>query len=108
MHLSYCDRFSIETQYFRNMACSAIAQGGVGFSLGAINNILSSCHDVKSWNLTPIQASAVVGFFTAGYFKTHGCVYLYQRFPNQSPQDLSKCNEIADHGLNVFSSLGST
>lgn len=103
MNLFYCDKFSVNTQYYKSMSCSTISQGGVGFSLGAVNNILSSCQEFKALNLSPIQISAFVGFGTASFFKLYGCVQMYQR-----PEDILKCNELSDHSLTVFSSIGST
>lgn len=67
MNLFYCDKFSVNTQYYKSMSCSTISQGGVGFSLGAVNNILSSCQEFKALNLSPIQISAFVGFGTASF-----------------------------------------
>lgn len=102
MDLFYCDRYNINNRYFEHMACESLAQGSVGFSLGASTSIMSSCGEIVP--IKAVQGTSFVGLLTAFYFKTYGCVGMF-------PDDInghSKCNEITDHAINVFSSVGST
>lgn len=103
VNLFYCDRFPTNTQYFKGMACSAFSQMGVGFSLGAINNVVNACHDVKYMDLSTIQGTSFVGLGTATFFKLYGCAHIFR-----TVDGLSKCNEVSDHSINAFTSICAT
>ena len=101
LNLFYCDRFNPNTQLYKSMACSAFSQIGIGFSLGAINNIMNSCDEDKSMDLSAIQGTSFVGLGTATFFKLHGCAYMFSR----TIDSFSKCNEVSDHSINAFTSV---
>lgn len=103
VNLSYCDRFHPDTQFFKSMACSAFSQMGIGFSLGAINNVVNSCNYAKSMDLSTIQGTSFIGLGTATYFKLHGCATMFRTIGG-----LSKCNEVSDHSINAFTSMCAT
>lgn len=105
INLFYCDKFPVENHYFKHMSCNVGSQIGLGFSLGAINNMLSSCKDTKIMDISAIEGTSFVGLGTATYFKLYGCLRFSEN--NGNLDSLSKCNEIADHAINVFSSVGS-
>jgi hypothetical protein len=85
------------------MACSAFSQMGIGFSLGAINNVVNACGDVKSMDISAIQGTSFVGLMTATYFKIDGCVRI-----SRNADIFSNCNDLSDNGFNVFTSIAAT
>lgn len=85
------------------MSFSAFSQASIGFSLGAIENIVNSCRDVKSMDISYIKGTSFVGLGTAIYFKLHGCAHAYR-----TVNGFTKCNEMSDNSINVFTSMCAT
>jgi len=85
------------------MACTAFSQTSMGFSLGAINNVVNSCHHVKSMDLSTIQGTSFLGLSTAIYFKLHGRASMFR-----TADGFTKCNEVSDHSINAFTSICAT
>lgn len=102
LDLFHCDRIDYNNRPFRHMVCESLAQGSIGFSLGASSSIVSSCGEIVP--IQAVQGTSFVGLSTAFYFKTYGCIGMFADNINSH----IKCNEIADHAINVFSSVGST
>jgi hypothetical protein len=49
LNLFYCDRFTVNTQFFQNMICSSVSQPGLGISMRLLSNVISDCQslDIK-------------------------------------------------------------
>ena len=103
-NLHLCDRIPINTRPLSHIACSGLSSGAMGVSIGSVCNIISSCKDVRSFDILPVQSTSFVGLGTAILFKTYGCT----KFFSNRVESFEKCNGWTDHAITVFSSMGST